>query len=112
MKRATKKPSIPPRSSHRSGRVRSARTREEMPPLLTDTEMLVISGFWTDAILDLVPHLKLIQPVSTGVDQHPCEALARCGICLCSGQGVNANAVFLRPFLVGAARVRSGAATG
>lgn len=72
---------------------RSVRSRDEMLPALAETDVLVISGLWTDTILDHAPRLKLIQSVSAGVDQYPRAELARRGIRLCSGQGVNANAV-------------------
>ncbi|KAA2213372.1 D-2-hydroxyacid dehydrogenase [Teichococcus oryzae] len=76
-----------------SGPAKVYGSKAEMMANLADVEALVISGFWTDDILDHAPNLKLVQSISAGTERYGLEALKARGVHLCSGQGVNVNAV-------------------
>jgi phosphoglycerate dehydrogenase-like enzyme len=67
--------------------------REELPQQLKDADVLVISGFWRNELLDSAPKLKFIQSIGSGTDQFDRDALRKRGIRLASAQGVNERAV-------------------
>lgn len=69
------------------------RSREALGPVLADSDVLVISGLWHDAILDLAPRLRFIQSIGAGVDQFPLDLLRARGIRLATARGVNERAV-------------------
>ena len=55
--------------------------------------MLVISGLWSDQLLDRAVSLRYIQSISAGYEQFPLDELQNRGIRLCTASGVNADAV-------------------
>ena len=60
---------------------------------LPEADVLVISGFWQNDLLDSAPRLRFIQSIGAGVDQFDLDALRQRGIRLATASGVNANAV-------------------
>lgn len=68
-------------------------TVDELLKRASEAEVLVVSGFWQDALLDIAPHLAFIQSIGAGYDQFPLAELNRRHIRLASAQGVNRNAV-------------------
>lgn len=68
-------------------------TRAELPSRLGVAEVLVISGFWSNDLLDSAPKLKFIQSIGAGTDQFDRERLRQRGVRLASAQGVNERAV-------------------
>lgn len=60
---------------------------------LPEADVLVVSRFWRNDLLDRAPRLRLIQSVSAGVDQYDLAAIRARGVRLASARGVNANAV-------------------
>jgi phosphoglycerate dehydrogenase-like enzyme len=67
--------------------------RDETRARLPEADVLVISGFWNNALLEVATKLRFIQGVGAGYDQYPLEELRRRGIRLASARGVNSNAV-------------------
>ena len=67
--------------------------REELPQELKKADVLVISGFWRNELLDSAPKLKFIQSIGSGTDQFDRDALRKRGMRLASAQGVNERAV-------------------
>jgi phosphoglycerate dehydrogenase-like enzyme len=76
-----------------TGPAKVFKSKGELMANLAEVEALVISGFWTDDILDQAPKLKLVQSISAGTERYGLEAFRARGVHLCSGQGVNVNAV-------------------
>jgi phosphoglycerate dehydrogenase-like enzyme len=68
-------------------------TPTEVTARIGQADVLVVSGFWRNDLLDNAPRLKFIQSVSAGYDQYPLTALKQQGIRLTSARGVNRNAV-------------------
>ncbi len=60
---------------------------------LPQADVLVISGFWEDELLEHCPRLRYIQSIGAGYDQFPLERLRERGIFLSNATGVNADAV-------------------
>ena len=56
-------------------------------------DILTISGFWEDSLLESAHKLKYIQSISAGYEQFPVDKLRRRGIYLCTASTVNADAV-------------------
>jgi phosphoglycerate dehydrogenase-like enzyme len=73
--------------------IREVRDAQSMLASVGDTEILVISGLWRDAVLDVAPNLRFVQSISAGTDQFPKAAFAKRGIRLASAQGANERAV-------------------
>ena len=69
------------------------RNSEEMDTLIKDANILVVSGLWSDHLLDTAPKLRFIQSIGAGFDQFPLDKLRERGIRLASASGVNRNAV-------------------
>lgn len=67
--------------------------REGLAARVGEADILVVSGFWTNALIPAAKKLKFIQSISAGTDQYDRTALAAAGIRLASAAGVNANAV-------------------
>jgi phosphoglycerate dehydrogenase-like enzyme len=70
--------------------VRDADTLEKR---IGEADVLVISGFWQNRLLDRAGRLRFIQSIGAGTDQFPRDELAKRGIRLASARGVNARAV-------------------
>lgn len=68
-------------------------SRDELGKRIGETDVLVISGFWHNKLLDMAPRLRFIQSIGAGYDQFPLKSLQERGIRLASAQGVNKNAV-------------------
>ena len=68
-------------------------SRTEIPALLTDADVLVISAFWDNSLLESAPNLKFIQSIGAGFNQFPLEELKARGIPLASAKGTNKFAV-------------------
>jgi phosphoglycerate dehydrogenase-like enzyme len=68
-------------------------TREALEARIGEADVLVISGFWTNALIPRASKLKFIQSISAGVDQYGKAELAAAGVRLASAQGANARAV-------------------
>lgn len=66
---------------------------EETKAKLGDADVLVVSGFWQNDMLDLAPNLRYIQSIGAGYDQFPLDELRSRGIRLANASGVNKNAV-------------------
>jgi len=58
-----------------------------------EADILVVSGFWRNELLEQAPKLRFIQSIGAGVDQFPQDELRKRGIRLSSARGVNKNAV-------------------
>ena len=69
------------------------RMRDELPQRLGEADVLVISGFWRNDLLEAAPKLKFIQSIGAGTDQFDRGLLRGRGIRLASAQGVNERAV-------------------
>jgi phosphoglycerate dehydrogenase-like enzyme len=68
-------------------------TREDLRARIAEADVLVVSGYWDNALIPLASKLKFIQSVSAGTDQYDRAALSEAGIRLASAAGVNARAV-------------------
>jgi len=68
-------------------------TREDMATRIGETEVLVISGYWDNALLDAAKRLRFIQVCAAGYDAFDLAALKARGIRLANASGVNVNAV-------------------
>jgi phosphoglycerate dehydrogenase-like enzyme len=69
------------------------RARDELPGRLGEADVLVISGFWRNDLLDAAPKLRFIQSIGAGTDQFDRDLLRQRGVRLASAQGVNERAV-------------------
>ncbi len=65
----------------------------ELNARIAQADVLVISGFWHNELLDLTSKLQYIQSIGAGYDQFPLADLKRRGIRLANARGVNRNAV-------------------
>lgn len=68
-------------------------TPEEVTAGIDRADVLVVSGFWRNELLEMAPKLRFIQSIGAGYDQFPLDELRKRGIRLASAQGVNKNAV-------------------
>ena len=68
-------------------------TPDEVTARIGEADVLVVSGFWHNGLLDLAPRLRFIQSIGAGTDQFPQDELRNRGIRLASARGVNKNAV-------------------
>ena len=68
-------------------------SREELDDKIGGANVLVISGFWRNELLERAPNLRFIQSIGAGYDQFPLAELRQRGIRLASAKGVNRNAV-------------------
>ncbi len=66
---------------------------EETRARLGEADVLVLSGFWSNDMLDAATRLGFIQICAVGYDQFDQAALSARGIRLANAAGVNANAV-------------------
>ena len=67
--------------------------RDELAQRLSEADVLVISGFWRNDLLEAAPKLKFIQSIGAGTDQFDRALLGARGVRLASAQGVNERAV-------------------
>lgn len=68
-------------------------TAEETRKRINEANVLVVSGFWEDELLEQAAKLRFIQTIGAGYDQFPQDELRARGIRLASAKGVNKNAV-------------------
>jgi len=68
-------------------------SRQELAQRIGEAEVLVISGFWENSLLERATKLRFIQSIGAGVDQFDQAALRQGGIRLANASGVNRNAV-------------------
>ncbi len=66
---------------------------EDLNARIAEADVLVVSGFWHNDLLNIAPRLKFIQSIGAGYDQFPLDRLKQQGIRLTSAKGVNRNAV-------------------
>ena len=66
---------------------------EEFERRIAEADVVVVSGFWKNHLLQKAPRLKFIQSISAGINQYDLEILKAGGVRLASAQGVNMNAV-------------------
>jgi len=69
------------------------RTRDEFAQRIGDADVVVVSGFWRNDLVERARRLQFIQSVSAGTEQYDRESLKAHGIRLASARGVNARAV-------------------
>ncbi len=67
--------------------------RDDLNARIGDANVLVVSGFWRNELLERAPDLRFIQSIGAGYDQFALDALRSRGIRLASAKGVNRNAV-------------------
>ena len=70
-----------------------ARDVDTMLAQAENADVMVLSGFWSDALLDQAQRLTFVQSISAGINQYPLEAMRARGIRLASAQGANSGAV-------------------
>ena len=67
--------------------------RADLKARIGEADVLVISGFWDNALLDQAKRLRFIQVCAAGYDAFDQGALKARGIRLANASGVNVNAV-------------------
>ena len=70
-----------------------AKSFEEFERRIAEADVVVVSGFWKNHLLQKAPRLKFIQSISAGINQYDLDILKAGGVRLASAQGVNMNAV-------------------
>ncbi|MEZ5926744.1 MAG: D-2-hydroxyacid dehydrogenase [Hyphomicrobiaceae bacterium] len=68
-------------------------SKADLLPRLGEADVLCLSGFWDNSLLDRMPQVRFIQLCSAGYDHFDIEALRARGIRLANAAGANANAV-------------------
>ena len=83
------------RAPAEQGRIQhfQAWTPEDLAARLEEADVLLVSGFWQNELLDVAPRLRFIQSIGAGIDQFDLDALRQRGIRLATASGVNSNAV-------------------
>lgn len=66
---------------------------DEFERRIAEADVVVVSGFWKNDLLQKAPRLKFIQSISAGINQYDLGVLKAGGVRLASAQGVNMNAV-------------------
>ena len=68
-------------------------TKDALAAKIGEIDVLVLSGFWDNALLPKAKRLTLVQSVSAGVNQYDQAAFREHGVRLASAQGANEQAV-------------------
>ena len=68
-------------------------SREDTLARIGEGHVLVMSGFWSDAMLEHAANARFIQVCGAGYDSFGLDALRERGVRLANGSGVNRNAV-------------------
>ena len=68
-------------------------TAGETSNAIAGSNVLVVSGFWDNSLLENAGKLRFIQSIGAGYDQFPQDELRERGIRLASARGVNSSAV-------------------
>lgn len=74
-------------------RIFEATSLQELEARVAEADVLVVSGLWRNAFLDVAPRLRFVQSLSAGTDQYDKGLFAERGVRLASGQGANEKAV-------------------
>lgn len=69
------------------------RSYESTLERIPEADVLLVSGFWNDELLEHATRLKYIQAIGVGYDQFPLEELTARKIILATARGVNKRAV-------------------
>jgi D-2-hydroxyacid dehydrogenase (NADP+) len=69
------------------------RTLDELKSRIGEADVLSVSGFWRNELVERAPRLAFIQSISAGTDQYSREILGQAGVRVASAQGVNERAV-------------------
>jgi D-2-hydroxyacid dehydrogenase (NADP+) len=81
------------RSRGETARHFEVRTPDELRDRIGEADVLVVSGFWRNVLVERAPRLRFIQSISAGTDQYDRALLREKGIRLASAQGANERAV-------------------
>lgn len=68
-------------------------SKAELLPRLAEAQVLCLSGYWDNGLIDKIPNVRFIQLCSAGYDHFDTTALKARGIRLATAAGANANAV-------------------
>jgi phosphoglycerate dehydrogenase-like enzyme len=68
-------------------------TKDGLRQRIGEADVLVVSGLWSNDLLDAAPKMKFIQSIGAGTDQFDHDRLRGRGLRLASAQGVNERAV-------------------
>jgi D-2-hydroxyacid dehydrogenase (NADP+) len=74
-------------------RTLSATSVQALEALIPQIDVLVVSGFWRNTMLESATKLRFIQSISAGTDQYDKALLKARGVRLASAQGANERAV-------------------
>ncbi len=69
------------------------KTFDDYASRIGEADVVVVSGFWRNELLEQATRLKFVQSISAGVNQYDPAAFKTHGVRLASAQGVNMNAV-------------------
>lgn len=69
------------------------RTYENTLERIPEADVLLVSGFWKDQLLEHAAKLKYVQAIGVGYEQFPLDKLEARGILLTTARGVNKSAV-------------------
>jgi D-2-hydroxyacid dehydrogenase (NADP+) len=72
---------------------RSATTIQELEAMIPEIDVLVVSGFWRNSMLDKAKRLRFVQSISAGIDQYDPALFKAHDVRLASAQGANERAV-------------------
>ena len=68
-------------------------SKTDLLPRLGEADVLCLSGFWENNLIDKIPNVRFIQLCSAGYDHFDVAALKARGIRMANAAGANANAV-------------------
>ena len=68
-------------------------SRDDTLTRISEGHVLVMSGFWSDTMLERAANARFIQVCAAGYDRFGLDALRERGVRLANGSGVNRNAV-------------------
>ncbi|MCB1547451.1 MAG: D-2-hydroxyacid dehydrogenase [Hyphomicrobiaceae bacterium] len=60
---------------------------------IAEADVLLVSGLWSNDLLERAPRLRYVQSISAGIDQYDQDLFRSRGVRLANAKGVNANAV-------------------
>ena len=64
-------------------------TEADLAARLPEADVLLVSGFWQNELLDVAPRLRFIQSIGAGIDQFDLDALRQRGIRLATASGAS-----------------------
>ena len=80
-------------SLHTGVKTFEVKSFDEFEQRIGEADVVVVSGFWKNHLLEKAPRLKFIQSISAGINQYDLDVLKAGGVRLASAKGVNMNAV-------------------